>query len=102
MDLIRQERPRILFFSETLCDMKQLESLKLKVGFHNCFVVSKSNTSRGVAPIQRDKWMLTLVLVEHQMNGDLLEYMAMQEREIGLALRLLCEIYHHRSIFPGL
>lgn len=42
VDLFRQERPRILFLSETLCDMKQLETQKLKVGFDNCFGVSKA------------------------------------------------------------
>ncbi|XP_024161425.1 uncharacterized protein LOC112168750 [Rosa chinensis] len=50
IDLIRQEKPKILFLSETLCDTKQLDTLRVKVGFDNCLGWPKDDeNSRGVA-----------------------------------------------------
>ncbi|KAL6128782.1 hypothetical protein ACLB2K_072136 [Fragaria x ananassa] len=49
VDLIRQEKPRILFLSETLCSEKQLETLRIRIGFDNCLGMESSESSPGVA-----------------------------------------------------
>ncbi|PRQ50827.1 putative endonuclease/exonuclease/phosphatase [Rosa chinensis] len=49
VDLIRKEKPRVLFLLETLCDQGQLESLRIKTGFDNCLGKEESEESPGVA-----------------------------------------------------
>ncbi|KAL6228116.1 hypothetical protein ACLB2K_002070 [Fragaria x ananassa] len=49
VDLIRQEKPRILFLSENLCSEKQLETLRIRIGFDNCLGMASSESSPGVA-----------------------------------------------------
>ncbi|KAL6143754.1 hypothetical protein ACLB2K_054449 [Fragaria x ananassa] len=49
VDLIRQEKPRILFLSETLCSEKQPETLRIRIGFDNCLGMASSESSPGVA-----------------------------------------------------
>ena len=49
MDLVRNKKPDFLFLMETLFTREKLESLKLKLGYANLFIVNKVGRSGGLA-----------------------------------------------------
>ncbi|XP_062013506.1 uncharacterized protein LOC133729894 [Rosa rugosa] len=49
LDVVRKERPRLIFLAETLCDKKQIDTLKIKIGFDHALVKEKGQFSQGLA-----------------------------------------------------
>ncbi|XP_042972796.1 uncharacterized protein LOC122304603 [Carya illinoinensis] len=59
-DLVRREVPAVLFLMETKLTSRQMERIRVRVGFECCFVVNSDGRKGGVALLWRNEIKLSI------------------------------------------
>lgn len=59
-EIVKSQKPDILFLSETLADSNKIEALALKLGFINSFSVSRKGRCGGLTAFWRNNIMCTV------------------------------------------
>lgn len=54
-DLVRDRKPDVLFLSETISIANKIESLRIQMGFSQCFAVDRVGNSGGCSVLERPR-----------------------------------------------
>jgi exonuclease III len=86
--LVEEKRPKLIFLMETKLQSHRVEGIKLRVGFHNVFVVDSVGKSGGLALMWSDNIQVDIQnysprhinsMVKTEMNGQLWKFMGFYE-----------------------
>lgn len=64
-DVVRQERPTLLFLCETLCGKNKMEQIRARLGYQGLLVVEAQGRSGGLALLWKETDQVNLISLSH-------------------------------------